>query len=298
MSIFRNLILTTLFSALAGIVQAATFSEQFPEIAADPEFQDVADLLKDLDFQTGKVFLPNNLATLDQGEDYYFLGHKDTRYVLEDLWGNPPDETVLGMVFPSHATPFHDTWGMVLSFEDIGHVSDKDAAGYDYASLLETMKKDTRAENQQRAAQGFGTIELIGWAEPPHYDADTRKLYWAKELRFNDSDPNTLNYDIRVLGRTGVLVMNIIAEMTLLEQVKQDAPGLLAMTSFNQGSRYEDFDPSVDKVAAVGIGGLIAGKVLAKTGFLAVALVFLKKFWFLLFLPLVWLKNLVFRKAE
>jgi len=41
---------------------------------------------------------------------------------------------------------------------------------------------------------------------------------------------------------------------------------------------YSDFDPDLDEVAAYGIGALVAGKVMAKTGLLAVALVFLKKF--------------------
>ncbi|MCB1742863.1 MAG: DUF2167 domain-containing protein, partial [Gammaproteobacteria bacterium] len=52
----------------------------------------------------------------------------------------------------------------------------------------------------------------------------------------------------------------------------------LAMAEFDQGSRYEDFDPSLDKVAAYGIGALVAGKMAAKTGLLAAAIVFLKKF--------------------
>ncbi|MCP3672269.1 MAG: DUF2167 domain-containing protein, partial [Gammaproteobacteria bacterium] len=42
--------------------------------------------------------------------------------------------------------------------------------------------------------------------------------------------------------------------------------------------RYSDFNPSIDKVAAYGLGALVTGKVIAKTGFLAMALVFLKKF--------------------
>ena len=53
----------------------------------------------------------------------------------------------------------------------------------------------------------------------------------------------------------------------------------------------------MDKIAAYGIGGLVAGKVLAKTGMLAVGLIFLKKFWFVLFLPLLWLRNR-FKKQE
>ncbi len=39
---------------------------------------------------------------------------------------------------------------------------------------------------------------------------------------------------------------------------------------------YSDFDSSIDKVAAVGIGGSIAGKVLAKAGLCAVIAKFAK----------------------
>ena len=55
---------------------------------------------------------------------------------------------------------------------------------------------------------------------------------------------------------------------------------------FNEGNTYADFDPDIDEIAAYGIGGLIAGKVLAKVGLLAGLLKFVKvigiglaKFW-------------------
>ncbi|MGH1373301.1 MAG: DUF2167 domain-containing protein [Cellvibrionaceae bacterium] len=50
------------------------------------------------------------------------------------------------------------------------------------------------------------------------------------------------------------------------------------MTDFDDGAGYADFDPDIDQVAAYGLGALVAGKVIAKTGFLAMALLFLKKF--------------------
>jgi uncharacterized membrane-anchored protein len=127
--------------------------------------------------------------------------------------------------------------------------------------------------------QGFESIALVGWAEQPYYDAEQKKMYWAKELTFGEMQSNTLNYNIRVLGRKGVLVLNFIAGMSELEEIKQNRNAVLQMTSFNPGYRYEEFDPQVDKVAAYGLGALVAGKVLAKTGFLAMALVLLKKFW-------------------
>jgi uncharacterized membrane-anchored protein len=36
-------------------------------------------------------------------------------------------------------------------------------------------------------------------------------MYWAKEINFGGDSENTLNYNIRVLGRKGVLLLNFIA---------------------------------------------------------------------------------------
>jgi uncharacterized membrane-anchored protein len=42
------------------------------------------------------------------------------------------------------------------------------------------------------------------------------------------------------------------------------------MVNFNEGHKYSDFDSKTDKVAAWTIGGLVAGKILAKVGLWAV----------------------------
>lgn len=283
--------------ALAGAAPAKPFKDLFPDLVTELDAETLA-LLDSMDYQTGSVTVGDDLARFDLGDRYYFLNATDARHVLVDLWGNPPSQGTLGMVFPIDKTPLHDTWGIEVSYENIGYVSDEDAADYDYDALLETMKSDTLAENKLRAEQGYAPIRLVGWADKPRYDADGRKLYWAKELSFGDMDTNTLNYNIRALGRQGVLVINFVAAMSQLEDVRAATPDVLQMVSFMPGNRYSDFDPSVDTVAAVGIGGLIAGKVLAKTGFIAVALVFLKKFWFVVLIPLFWLKNVIFKRRD
>lgn len=58
-------------------------------------------------------------------------------------------------------------------------------------------------------------------------------------------------------------------------------PQVLAMTDFDAGQRYTDFDKSTDKLAAYGIGALVAGGIAAKAGLFAklgVMLLALKKF--------------------
>jgi uncharacterized membrane-anchored protein len=83
-----------------------------------------------------------------------------------------------------------------------------------------------------------------------------------------------------------VLNINFVAGIGQLGEIKGVIPAVMSMPEFMEGSRYADYVPGVDKVAAYGIGGLIAGKVLAKTGLFVIALAFLKKGWILIFLAL------------
>jgi uncharacterized membrane-anchored protein len=108
-------------------------------------------------------------------------------------------------------------------------------------------------------------VHLVGWAEPPRYDANAKKLYWAQHLR-GSSGQNSLNYDVRVLGREGVLSMNAVAGMDQLEDVRKDMRPLIEIAEFNEGYRYAEFNKSTDKMAEYGLGALIAGGVAAKLG--------------------------------
>jgi uncharacterized membrane-anchored protein len=269
-------------AGLVGFAAAPAFAQD-DDFELTPEQQQMLakmrSIWESLDRQTGRIGLGDNLATLNVPSSFYFLDADDAQRVLVDLWGNPPGEPPLGMLFPADRTPFgRDSWAVTIEYSDDGHVSDADAAEIDYDDLLTDMRSDIRAENPSRTKAGYEPIELVGWAEPPKYDGAARKLYWAKELRFGDSPETTLNYEIRALGRTGVLSMTFIAGTSQLDEINREREAVLSMAAFNEGSRYEDFDPSYDKVAAYGIGALIAGKVAAKAGLFAAGLLLLKKF--------------------
>ncbi|HEU0306084.1 MAG TPA: DUF2167 domain-containing protein, partial [Lysobacter sp.] len=166
----------------------------------------------------------------------------------------------------------------------------------DYAELLQELKEADKEDNEARKAAGYGTIDLIGWAEPPHYDAASKKLYWAKELKGEGSEYNTVNYDIRVLGRRGYLSLNAVARMQELPEVKVGMQQLLPMVEFDPGARYADYDKSTDKVAAYGLAALIGGGIAAKAGLFAkigALLLGLKKF----LIPLVLLLGALVKPA-
>jgi uncharacterized membrane-anchored protein len=224
-----------------------------------------------LSFETGSVSIAGGEVTFDLPEGWAILKGLDARKVVEDLWGNPEDLSTLAFIDPpSDDGRLGSPYGVIVSMDESGFVSDEDAAGNDYAEMLKEMKKGTAESNEARTAAGYPTIELVGWAEAPHYDAAEKKLYWAKELKFGGNDENTLNYDVRILGRRGYLQLGAVSVMSYADEVHEGMKTLLPVTNFTEGSRYDDFDSSIDKVAAYGIGGLIAGKVAAKVGLFAV----------------------------
>lgn len=190
------------------------------------------------------------------------------------MWGNPEDHSVLGLLFGPNQGPETDNgWAVVVSFEDSGFVKDDDARSINYSDLLKSMQEGTVEENKMRKKQGYPTVDLLGWAEQPHYDSAKKTLYWAKRLRFEGIEEPQLNYNMRVLGRRGVLELNPLGGESQLATLRETAPVILAATSFTQGNRYEDFsESSGDKVAAYGIAGLITGGLLLKTGLLKVLL--------------------------
>ncbi|MGH8046730.1 MAG: DUF2167 domain-containing protein [Chthoniobacterales bacterium] len=259
-----------------GLVASGFCQEMSPEDAAKK-------LLDTLHYQTGTVKIGGDIATLTLPDSLQYLDPKDARTVLVDLWGNVPEtHDTLGMIVPKGVSLIaSNSWAVVITYEEDGHVKDDDAEKINYDKLLAEMKKSTSEESAERVKKGYEPIKLVGWGAPPKYDREGKKLYWAQELEFNNNPNHTLNYNIRILGRKGVLVLNAIAAQQDLPVIEAATPELLSAVSFNPGNRYADFDSSTDKIAAYGIAALVAGGVAAKAGFfklLWVGILAFKKF--------------------
>lgn len=261
-----------------------TSVQMMDEATARAIYQGYADSLEaSFNYQTDRIDIKNGLATIQVPEGYKYLGPKESEIVLTDLWGNPPSvegNRSLGMLFPKDSGPSDtESYAINITYSEEGYINDSDAKDLNYDELLESMIADTKAENDQRIQMGYEGIALDGWASKPYYDAENKKLHWALDLVFGTMEEHTLNYNIRALGRKGYLQLNVIGDMDVLSQVQSDIRHILPSVEFNEGNRYSDFNPDLDKVAAVGIGGLIAGKVLAKAGILAKLGILLTKFW-------------------
>lgn len=249
--------------ALPGSVFAQEAAEETAEAATEESSG------PELTYRTGDVELPNKIATLHLGSRFRYLDPSETEKLLVG-WGNPPGSETQGAVVPASVEPFSDAgWAVILTYDDEGHIDDAEAAEIDYDDMLEDMKAGTEEENKQRKNAGYEAVHLVGWAEKPRYDATTKKLYWAQELNFEGSENHTLNYEVRVLGREGVLSMNAVASMTQLSQIRSDMGPLIDVAEFNQGQRYADYNPKTDRLAEYGLGALVAGTVAGKLGLFA-----------------------------
>ena len=246
------------------------------------ELNEHEQLASRLKFQQGTVTLKDDLATLRLPPNFRYLDPDQSDIVLVKIWGNPPDQDkTLGMIFPAEVSvAAQESWGVVITYEEDGYVKDDDAASINYSDLLKEMQESTREGNTERTKLGYEAIELIGWAAPPRYDKNSHKLYWAKELSFGGETDHTLNYDIRALGRRGVLSLNAVSSMSQLQTIEKNMQQVLSFVEFNDGHRYTDYVAGMDKLAAYGIGALVAGKLAAKAGLF----VLLAKSWKLLLL--------------
>lgn len=261
---------------------------------------------KALNYSTGKIKPDGGHVMLNVPEGFKYLNKDQSKYVLTKLWGNPETsaEDVIGMIFPQGSDPFSDSsYAFVVTYSEIGYVKDEDAGKINYDEMLKSMQAEEKAENEKRVKAGYPAMHLVGWAEKPYYDSEKKILHWAKELKFGEEEgANTLNYEIRILGRKGMVSLNAVGKMYDLSLVNRDISKVLSVASFTEGNSYFDFDPKVDHIAVWTIGGLVAGKLLAKVGLFAIIAKFLAPLWKFIMLGFVglgaWFKKRLGRKKE
>lgn len=223
---------------------------------------DIDSLIASFQWESGTIGLSDGDITINVPPTHKFLEAEQAYHLLVDVWENPPGITdaLLGVVLQAEADPYSDSPVYVVYYEESGYVNDRDADAIDYDSKLREMISEDSLSNIQRQELGYSSLRLIGWAAPPHYDKPRKALHWAKEMVSADSERNVLNYNIRILGRHGVIVINALGSMDQLSNVKAELPLVLDMATFNEGFRHEDYDPSIDGDSRRGLGSLIDGK--------------------------------------
>lgn len=214
-------------------------------------------------YEKGTIEILGGAGTLNVPQGFKYIGSAQTRYIMSELYGNPDDPSMVGILMPeSIGVTYGEGYMFVLYYKEIGYVKDGDADKINYDDLMDRMKLDATEENKQRIASGLETYRIVGWAKRPVYDGTKKVITWAKELKFDsDMEANTLNYSILILGRKGVLTLNAIATMNELKMVESEKDQIINMFTFNEGFRYDNYVDGTDAVAEWSIGSLVAGKI-------------------------------------
>ncbi len=284
----RKVFLAGFVAAMALAVSAAGRAENAsPPPAATPDAQERVESELDAAFRAARTTMQQGpaqvklggQATLRLPKNYIYVPPKESAQLLRAM-GNHPGDNLLGTVFPGGETDAG--WIVVIRFDGAGYIKDDDANDWDAEELLQSLKHGTEQANQDRKARGIPELEVIGWVETPHYDPDAHQLVWsvaARDKGAPESAGNGINYNTYTLGREGYISMNLVTDLAAIEADKPAAKTLLANLTFDDGKRYADFDASTDKVAAYGLGALVAGVVAKKLGLFAIIAALFAKFW-------------------
>lgn len=212
-------------------------------------------------------------AEIDLPAGYYYTGRKDTIKLME-LMGNLVSKREAGFLAPGNIfeRSSDDFWFVVFEFSDVGYVKDEEKGKIDDAfrtKLLADMKEGVKTGNEERKKKGFSTMEVAGWAVPPHYDEATHNLEWGLQLK-TSTGHDVINYEVRLLGREGYMGSTLVLGAGNLEKALPEFRKVLATYDFKTGKRYAEYRQG-DRIAKIGLIGLLGAgglAVAAKTGLL------------------------------
>ncbi|MBV8972631.1 MAG: DUF2167 domain-containing protein [Sphingomonadaceae bacterium] len=211
------------------------------------------------------------VARFDLPRTVKFLGTADTAKFLT-LSGNLSSADEYTVAKPDYA------WFAIYHFDAVGKVDDQDKIDAD--ALLKQLKQGDERENAERARMKLEPFHLVGWFVPPHYDAATHNLEWGTRL-VDDHGHTTVNYTVRMLGRSGVMKAILVSDPAHLQHDVAEFRSVMTGFSFVPGERYSEWRNG-DKVAGYGLAALVAGGAAAaavKTGFFKTILVGLAAAW-------------------
>ncbi|EPF93005.1 membrane protein [Acinetobacter gyllenbergii] len=235
-----------------------------------------------------------NVATLNTLKDEGFLDPKNADKFLE-LTGNLTTGTTNILVAPD------DSWWATFDFDPSGYVKDDEKIDAD--ALLKQLKESDEPSNEERARLGYPKLYTVGWAVPPHYDNQTKRLEWALKIR-DEENNEAINYTIRILGRTGVTSATLVSDEEHLTQNINAFKSSLKGFDYNFGEKYAEYREG-DKVAEYGLAALIAGGaavVATKKGFWAAIAAFFAAAWKFIAVGVVavggWLRSLFNKKKS
>ena len=216
-------------------------------------------------------------------ENEYYLKSNDANQYSWWAWGksDTSDLAIFGTGYAAY-----------VEYKDDGYVKLDDWKDVDAEQWINEMRATAKTNAEIFKKQNLSYIKSMKWIYKPAVDEENNSANYSYEVTWNNNI-RTMESKSIVLGKSGYLTFTYVVTIepdTDLLQHATISKEFANTTVFTEGSKYSEYK-SGDKIAAVGIGGLVAGtlgvKALAKVGILAKFLPFLAKFWWIILAPIV-----------
>ncbi|MFC1591331.1 DUF2167 domain-containing protein [Thermodesulfobacteriota bacterium] len=202
----------------------------------------------------------DNLAQIRLPQGFVFADSNDTRILMESMQ-NPTSGSETGFVAPQTLD-----WFILFEFNDTGYVRDDEKDSLDPEAILKSIKESTERSNKERKKRGWPIITILGWEQEPNYNKVTNNLEWA--IRGESEGSLIVNFNTRLLGRSGVMKVTLVTSPESLSYVLPDFKTVLAGFEYQKGRKYAEYRQG-DKLAKYGLSALVVGgaaAVAAKSG--------------------------------
>ena len=226
-----------------------------------------------IDWQSGSSTGMLGLIAEQGVPDYCKFADKKGAKTFLEATGNVPSGRELGILL---CDPKADSsyWFVVFDWDESGYVKDDEKSSLDAVAMLKTLQEGQEAANDYRRDRGLDELLVTGWERQPYYDTLTNNLTWSVRVRAKDEPDESINHSVRLLGRKGVMSVDLVADPEDMPVAVASFDSALTQFSFFSGQTYAEWRPG-DKVAEYGLAALVTGGA----GLAAVKLGLFGKMW-------------------
>ena len=228
-----------------------------------------------------RVKIKNTNASVVLVKDEAMIqGKKDVNQYTWWSFGQPAEKDDIAIIrgFGSKGYSFY------LAYNNEGYISLDDWKKVDPDNLMNQLRETAKNNVEYYKSQNLDYAKNIDWIFKPTLNEELKTVSYSYKVIWSDNNV-TMEAKNLTLGKKGyissIFVTNF-SENLNLENEASYAKDFANTIKFDEGYRHSDYK-SGDKVAAMGLGGLVAGslgvKALAKAGVFAK---FLKFGWILL----------------
>ena len=273
-----NLLILCNFIFLVFVFKALAIDLKIPK--TDEEWNKAMD---SLNWKEGPSLVNYNEANskINISSNFSILEKEDAHQILYWLNGTNFDYVDVYAINKSNEQ-------YMFFYTDSGYVKTDDWTDVDPDQFIKEIRENYKTSNDARKKNGQPTILNVSWKKKPYLDGVYNSVYYALNVDWSDNKSSAEGTAI-ILGKEGYTTASYVAGDNGYQE--QMLLNLSKIHKFNATKEYKDWK-SGDKVAAVGIGALLAttlGVKALKPGIIAAGLLLLKKFWFIIFLPFIWL---------